>query len=199
MLNATLGNDEVNLYDGARVLGAKNTSGEECNPDGTNSNTCNPDYGKKQDINLLDGDDVLGLYSYLKKYPEDETYVVLEMNMLVDGGEGNDVIQNDIMTFKRDLIELMHEEGINKFILIGDNVLNFHASDDSYYEEWYNDIDDGWIALINFRDHVLEEFKQHRIDYYLNFGGELDTLLWRKFTPLQMFKKVEEIIQHRLN
>ncbi len=92
MLNATLGNDEVNLYDGARVLGAKNTSGEECNPDGTNSNTCNPDYGKKQDINLLDGDDVLGLYSYLKKYPEDETYVVLEMNMLVDGGEGNDVI-----------------------------------------------------------------------------------------------------------
>jgi hypothetical protein len=93
----------------------------------------------------------------------------------------------------------MHDHGINKFILIGENILNFHSSDDSYYEEWYNDIEDeGWIALINFRDHVLEEFKHSCIDYFLSFGGELDQLLWRKFTPLQMFKKVEEIIHHRI-
>ena len=89
---------------------------------------------------------------------------------------------------------------INKFILIGENVLNFHSSDDSYYEEWFGDIEDeGWIALINFRDHVLDEFKQCRIDYFLNFGGELDHLLWRKYSPIQMYNKVEEIIQHRLS
>lgn len=115
-------------------------------------------------------------------------------------GEWNDVLHNDIMTLKREVIELMMEEQINKFILIGENVLNFHSSDDSYYEEWFGDIEDeGWIALINFRDHVLDEFKQCRIDYFLNFGGELDHLLWRKYSPIQMYNKVEEIIQHRLS
>ena len=113
-------------------------------------------------------------------------------------GEWNDAIENDIMTLRRDVTDILYAKGINKFILVAENVLNFHSSDDSYYEEWYNDIEDGWVALVNFREHVLEEFKQHRIDYYLNFGGELDNLLWRKFTPLQMFKKVDEIIQHRL-
>jgi len=114
-------------------------------------------------------------------------------------GEWNDVLHNDIMTFKREVIELMQDQGIDKFILLGDNVLNFHASDDSYYEEWYNDVEDGWIAMVNFRDHVLDEFRQHRIDYFLNFGGELDQLHWRKFSPPQMFKKVDDIIRHRLS
>lgn len=113
-------------------------------------------------------------------------------------GEWNDVLHNDIMTLKREVIELMQDQGIDKFILLGDNVLNFHASDDSYYEEWYNDIEDGWIAMVNFRDHVLEEFRQHRIDYFLNFGGELDEIHWRKYTPAQMFKKVDDIMRHRL-
>ncbi len=134
------------------------------------------------------------LYTKILFVDYEAGYAIIELI-----GEWNDVIQNDIMTFKRELIELMQDEGIDKFILIGDNVLNFHASDDSYYQEWYDDIEDGWIALVNFRDHVLDEFKQHRIDYFLNFGGELDVLLWRKYTPLQMFKKVEEIIQHRLS
>jgi hypothetical protein len=61
-------------------------------------------------------------------------------------GEWNDAIENDIMTLKRDIIELLIHEGINKFILIGENVLNFHSSDDSYYEEWIDDIEDGWVA-----------------------------------------------------
>lgn len=114
-------------------------------------------------------------------------------------GEWNDAINNDIMLLKRDVIELLEEEGINKFILIGENILNFHSSDDSYYEEWFSEIDEGWIALVNFREHVLEEFKYCNADYYLNFGGELDHMEWRKHTPIQMFRKVEEILSKRLN
>ena len=34
-------------------------------------------------------------------------------------GEWNDAIENDIMLLKRDFIDLMIEEGITKFILIG--------------------------------------------------------------------------------
>ena len=43
--------------------------------------------------------------------------------------------------------------------MIGENVLNFHASDDCYYEEWFQEVEDGWIAAVNFRDHVLKELE----------------------------------------
>ncbi|MBW4891771.1 hypothetical protein KXQ82_18745 [Mucilaginibacter sp. HMF5004] len=114
-------------------------------------------------------------------------------------GEWNDAIDNDIMLLKRELIELMIDEGINKFVLIGENVLNFHSSDDCYYEEWFQEVEDGWIAGINFREHVINEFKTNNIDYYINFGGVLDDLSWRTLKPLQVFKKVEEQLVKRLN
>ena len=38
-------------------------------------------------------------------------------------GEWNDCINNDVMILKRDIIDLMLPEGINKYILIGENVL----------------------------------------------------------------------------
>jgi hypothetical protein len=60
-------------------------------------------------------------------------------------------------------------------------------------------VEDGWIAGINFRQHVIDEFKQNNIDYYINFGGELDDMIWRNLKPLQFFKKVEEQLVKRLN
>ena len=113
-------------------------------------------------------------------------------------GEWNDAINNDIMLLKREIIELMIDEGINKFILIGENVLNFHSSEDSYYEEWFQDVEDGWITGINFQEHVINEFRNNNIDYFINFGGQLDDLAWRTLKPLQLFKKVEEILTKRL-
>lgn len=113
-------------------------------------------------------------------------------------GEWNDALYNDIMMFKREVIELMQEEGIDKFILLGENVMNFHASDDSYYEEWFQESDEGWIAFVNFREHVLDEFRRARIDYFVNFGGELDELLWRKFSPRQLLERVSGVLERRL-
>ena len=114
-------------------------------------------------------------------------------------GEWNDAIDNDIMLLKREILELMMDEGINHFILIGENVLNFHTSDDSYYEEWFQEVEDGWVAGINFREHVLEEFKQSNIDYYINFGGGLENINWRALKPAQLFQKVEDQMQKRLS
>src|SRR6185436_15460487 len=51
-------------------------------------------------------------------------------------GEWNDCLHNDIMFLKREVIDSLTYNGINKFVLIGENVLNFHAGDDDYYEEW---------------------------------------------------------------
>ena len=89
-------------------------------------------------------------------------------------------------------------EGITKFIMIGENVLNFHASGDDYYEEWFQDVEDGWIAFINFREHVLEEFSKYKIDFYVNYGGELDILNWRKGTANNMYQNVLGILSRRL-
>ena len=114
-------------------------------------------------------------------------------------GEWNDAINNDIMLMKRELFDVMVDQGVNKFVLIGENVLNFHASDDCYYEEWFQEIEDGWIAGVNFQEHVIREFKNSNIDYYINFGGALNELGWRTLKPLQVFKKVEETMTKRLN
>jgi hypothetical protein len=108
-------------------------------------------------------------------------------------GEWNDAIHNDIMFLKREIVEPLNHQGIDKFILIGENVLNFHSSDDSYYEEWFQDVEDGWIVALNFQEHVLAEFRSANIDYYFNFGGELDAFSWRKFNPMQLYSEVQKI------
>ncbi len=113
-------------------------------------------------------------------------------------GEWNDAVNNDIMWLKREVLEVLATEGIDKFILIGENVMNLHSSDDCYYEEWFQEVEDGWIAAINFKEHVRQEFGSVNVDYYLNFGGELDTLHWRTLTPQQLFAQVSGVMGRRL-
>lgn len=113
-------------------------------------------------------------------------------------GEWNDAIYNDIMLLKREIVDLLIGEGIHKFILIGENILNYHGSDDAYYEEWFQDIEEGWIAALHFRDHVIADFQQFGVDYYINFGGFLNEIPWRTLKPLQLFHHIEEHLQRRL-
>lgn len=113
-------------------------------------------------------------------------------------GEWNDAIENDIMLLKRNIIDLMTHEGIRKFVLIGENVFNFHGSDDSYYEEWFEDVEDGWIAGVNFQEHVVREMRQYNVDSYVNFGGQLDELPWRTYPPRKLFEVVDSLLQRRL-
>lgn len=114
-------------------------------------------------------------------------------------GEWNDCLYNDIMFLKRNIAEPMIEEGIKKFILIGENVLNFHASENDYYQEWREDVEDGWIAALNLRKHVIEEFQTIYVDHYMTMGSPLDYFPWRTFTPQNLFREVEKITSRRLS
>lgn len=114
-------------------------------------------------------------------------------------GEWNDAINNDIMHLKRNVIDSMILNGINQFILIGENILNFHGSDDCYYEEWFDDVGDGWIAAVAFPEFVLDEFKRYHIDSYVNMGGTLQLDRWRTLTPPALCEIVRRLIQRRLN
>lgn len=113
-------------------------------------------------------------------------------------GEWNDTLYNDIMYLKREVIDLLILHGITKFILIGENILNFHSSDDSYYEEWFNDIEQGWIVAINFHPHVIEEFISANIDTYIMFDNQLNTIHWRTQNPIKLFQIINNQILKKL-
>ena len=113
-------------------------------------------------------------------------------------GEWNDTLHNDIMHFKRCVIDNLTGHGINQFVLVGENVLNFHGSDDCYYEEWFEDVEEGWIAAINFRDFIMEEWQQYNIDSYINFGGSLEINNWRTMKPQILYALVNSQIIKRI-
>lgn len=113
-------------------------------------------------------------------------------------GEWNDVLGNDIMTFKREIIDMMLDQGIDKYILIAENVLNFHADINDYYEEWLEEIPDGWISFLNAREHVKRELSDYHLDQYFILGGKLNDISWRTKTPIKLFHEIEKHVVKRV-
>ena len=121
----------------------------------------------------------------------EESFAIIELI-----GEWNDSIHNDVMFLKREVIDPMVEAGIHKYILIGENVLNFHGDDNCYYEEWWDDIkeEDGWVALLNFRDHVIDEMVETELQYYVNLGETFNEINWRPQKPKYIFNAINTLI-----
>ena len=119
-------------------------------------------------------------------------YTVIELI-----GEWNDAIENDIMTLKREVIDNMEKNGIKYFILIGENVFNFHSGDADYYEEWYEDVSDadGWVVLVNMSESALQDFKQKKLQYYIELMN-IDN--WRVYKPEHLFQLINDKISKRL-
>lgn len=111
-------------------------------------------------------------------------------------GEWNDCIGNDIMFLKRDIIDILIKKKVYKFVLFCDNVLNFHGDDDSYYEEWYDDIKDenGWICFVNTFSHVKDEMKKFRLQNYINLGKKLNDMNWRAKNPNYFMEEIENLL-----
>lgn len=105
-------------------------------------------------------------------------------------GEWNDAIENDVMQLKRELIDTMIQNGIYKFVLITENVLNFHSSDTDYYEEWLQDIMDegGWIVAVNMPSSTQYDFKQIHLDRLVRL---MDIPNWRTYQPLDFFNLID--------
>lgn len=108
-------------------------------------------------------------------------------------GEWNDCITNDVMYLKREIIDPMLRFDIDKFVIFCDNVLNFHGSDDSYYEEWYDDIKEtnGWVCFVNTLDHVKIEMESNNIDHYVKLGEEYSDINWRALQPKPLLSFLE--------
>ena len=132
---------------------------------------------------------------YLKILMADyaSNYAVIELI-----GEWNDTIENDIMTLKRDVIDLLLPEGITKYILIAENVLNFHSSDNSYYEEWFEEVTDegGWIVCLNMPEQTQYDFRRARLQHFVEL---LSLPQWRTFKPDLLFTQIDNILLRRLD
>jgi len=131
---------------------------------------------------------------YLKVLMADyeEKYAVIELI-----GEWNDAVENDIMTLKRNVLEAFMGEGIIKFILIGENVLNFHSGDKDYYEELHEELSDlnGWIVALNMPESSQYEFRNAKIFQHIELM-EIDN--WRVYKPYHLYKKINEELAKRL-
>src|SRR5665213_901876 len=99
------------------------------------------------------------------------------------------------------IIELIDEfmyQGIRKFILITENVLNFHSSDDCYYEEWYEDVEEknGWIVSLNMPSQTQYDFRKARLDHYVEM---LSVPAWRTMKPDILYNQVDNLLLRRLS
>lgn len=122
----------------------------------------------------------------------DEQYAVVEMI-----GEWNDAIENDIMELKREVLEKFMDNGIFKFILVGENVLNYHSDGKDYYEELYEELTDenGWVVCLNMPEQTQYDFKQARLNRFVELM-RLDN--WRTYSPFHLFKKIDNELMARL-
>ncbi len=133
------------------------------------------------------------LYLKLLLADYDQNYAIIELL-----GEWNDAIENDIQTLKRNIIDLLIQRGIYKFILIAENVLNFHSGDIEYYDEWYEDIreEGGWITVLNMPTQTQHDFQKARITHYMHF---LEDEKWRSYNPQFLFDKVDNTLLRYLS
>jgi hypothetical protein len=119
-----------------------------------------------------------------------EGYAIMELI-----GEWNDCLHNDIMFLKNNIIDHLAEHKINKYIIISEQVLNFHAGEDDYYQEWQEELleSEGWACLINALPHVEQEFKDYRLHQIINLDEGLSDLNWRILQPEELFALIESI------
>lgn len=114
-------------------------------------------------------------------------------------GEWNDSLHNDSMHLKRNLIDILLQEGIKKFVLLGENVLNFHGGEDDYYQEWFEELEEeGWIIAIGFRPYIHKEWEKYGINAYFNWGGPMEINGWRTLNPRQVMEKLDDLMIKRL-
>jgi hypothetical protein len=112
-------------------------------------------------------------------------------------GEWNDAIENDIMELKREVMDLLYKQGIYKYILIAENVLNFHSSDKEYYQEWYDEVseENGWIVALNMPEATQQDFKKKKLNYFIEL---MELPEWRVYKPYHLFRKIDDELMKRL-
>ena len=106
-------------------------------------------------------------------------------------GEWNDLFDNDYKLLAENCLTYLVDHGINKFILICENVFHIYLDREDYYEALQDELEDGWICTLRLREHIREEMVDYNISQYFYWSDLLDELPWRKLKPIQLYELVK--------
>jgi hypothetical protein len=112
-------------------------------------------------------------------------------------GEWNDAIENDIMALKRDIIDVMMSNGINKFILIAEMCSIFTVATKTITRNGYeeNEESGGWVVVLNMSEAAQYDFQRRQLNRFIELINLPD---WRIYKPYHLFKKIESTLNNRL-
>lgn len=133
------------------------------------------------------------LYLKILMVDYDLSYCIIELM-----GEWNDAIENDIMMLKREVADQLMKAGVYHFVLIAENVLNFHSGDKDYYEEWQEEItdNDGWMVILNMNETARHDFEKRKLHYMFSL---LYVENWRTYKPHHLYTKILNILSFQIS
>ncbi len=135
------------------------------------------------------------LYAKIIFVDYDEGEAIIELI-----GEWNDCLSNDVLFLKQNIVDELVREGVTKHLVLMDHVLNFHGSDNCYYEEWFEDVVDegGHITFLNVLPHVLDELRDTQVDRYVRMHETLHIPNWRSFTPKNLLAQLAMLCSQQI-
>ncbi|RMG67819.1 MAG: hypothetical protein D6722_12605 [Bacteroidetes bacterium] len=113
-------------------------------------------------------------------------------------GEWNDLYDNDFKLLSENCLTYLVDRGVDKFILICENVFHAYLDADDYYQAMWEELDHGWICALRLREEVREEMTQYGIDAYFYWNDTLDELRWRQVRPQELYALVSDCIDRKL-
>ncbi len=116
----------------------------------------------------------------------EKSYAIIELF-----GVWNDLLENDFRLLLENCLEPLLAAGIQRFVLVLENVLNIYLDSDDYYEALQEALEDGWVCLLRAREHVRREITEHQLDAYFFWSDDIDALPWRKTTPVKLYQAVQ--------
>lgn len=119
----------------------------------------------------------------------EQGYAIIELF-----GEWNDLYENDYKLLAENCLTYLLDHGINRFILICENVFHAYFETDDYYDAMQEELEEGWITLVRPRKNVLEELDDYGLTHFFYHSPLLDDLQWRKLKPFQLFELIESRI-----
>ncbi len=56
----------------------------------------------------------------------------------------------------------------------------------------------GWICLVNTLQHVEEEMKDTKLQYFMNFGMDYNSINWRPQKPKLFFRALDALVHGQI-
>lgn len=112
-------------------------------------------------------------------------------------GEWNDLFDNDFRLLSENCLSYLVDHGINKFILICENVFHIYLEEDDYYRAMEEELGEGWIFALRLRKELKDEMRNYGIAPYFYWSEKIDSVNWRGLKPPQLYKVIDSRL-HKL-